>query len=196
MKKLFFVSFLCALQPLFAMYADLNSELWEHLQAFNGSKVKTDHILKLIDKAIDPNHNREGISLLNWIAFRGTEIMAKKLIEQGARVEQDKYDTPQGWYQQEIGPTPFITAVQQWNEPLALLLIENGASIHICGPGTDDKPLLLAIRRRMYKLCLLLLERGADANTQMWNGTSALSYAYANGDWQDGAALLMRYGAK
>lgn len=195
MKTLYLLSFLYVCPPVVAMRMEPHAELWEHLKAFNGWRTREQQILSLMKVAnINPNYRQDGISLLNWTVFNGTLPMCAQLIQLGAIVNQAVYDTPRGWYQDEIGPTPFVTAVQQWKESLAIFFLQNGANPHQCGPNNDDKPLLLAIRRRMRTLCSLLLSRGADANTRMQDGTSAVAYAYANG-WQEGAGLLRYCGA-
>lgn len=59
---------------------------------------------------------------------------------------------------------------------------------------TTDRPLHLACQKGYTEIVELLLERGADVNTEGYNYTSPLSIACQNG-YKDIAALLLRYKA-
>ena len=97
----------------------------------------------------------------------GSLKLIRKLVEDGANVDEPGID----------GTTPLCCAAMWGFTEAAETLLDFGAEVNACCPGTGATPLHLAAFQAKGKVIMLLLERGADPHLEDKSGRTPTEYA-------------------
>ena len=130
----------------------------------------------LLERGAEPHARtvRSGQTALMWAIAEDHAEAARVLVEHGADVRARS----RGHY------TPLLFAARQGNVALAAMLLDAGVPVDRDGPG--PAPLVVAIEHGRVPFARFLLERGADADIVMRNGSTPLAAAFAIGGRQLG----------
>lgn len=153
--------------PLIAAYVNGNEEAMRKLIALPGFDVNV--------KA------RDGMSVLQMAARKGTEMIVQMLVESGADIESRNHRS---------GMTPLAYASQNGHKAIVQMLLDKRANIE----SGDRAPLSWASGNGHEAIVSLLLERGADIEIQDTYGCTPLLWASRNGH-EAIARLLLKRGA-
>ncbi|MEM1211738.1 MAG: ankyrin repeat domain-containing protein [Planctomycetota bacterium] len=115
----------------------------------------------------------------------GDERTMRFLLESGVRLDVVA----------AFGNTPLMAAAEAGNVPAIRMLIEAGMAVDGTSPRLERTPLFLAVMKKRRAAIEVLIEAGADVNTQDQYGTSALATAARQGDPQI-VRLLIEAGAR
>ncbi len=123
-------------------------------------------------------------SVLHYAVEYGQADVAKLLIENGARINDDSND----------GGTPLFVAARQGNSEMVDLLIKHGADLGATGPASQTA-LHMAIQSGDLKTVQLLLAKGVDVNSRTtagsYPGQSALHMSALAGQVKIAELLLI-----
>jgi len=123
-----------------------------------------------------------GQTALMWAVAQGQPAMVRELIARGAQVNtrstvnswsRQVTAEPRAIYRPAGGLTPLLFAAREGCVACAAALIEGGADLELADPE-GISPLLMAVINTRWDLAMLLLGKGADANTWDYWGRSAL----------------------
>ena len=130
----------------------------------------------LLDRGADPHARaaRSGQTALMWAIAENHAGAARELIEHGRDVRGRSH----GHY------TPLLFAARQGNAAIAAMLLGAGVPVDRDGPG--PAPLVVAIEHGRVPFARFLLERGANPDIVMRNGSTPLAAAFAIGGRQLG----------
>ena len=130
----------------------------------------------LLDRGADPHARaaRSGQTALMWAIAENHAGAARELIEHGGDVRGRSH----GHY------TPLLFAARQGNAAIAAMLLGAGVPVDRDGPG--PAPLVVAIEHGRVPFARFLLERGANPDIVMRNGSTPLAAAFAIGGRQLG----------
>ncbi len=112
------------------------------------------------------NDEAHDLPPLLWAARRGDEKMVRKLLEEGADVNEFVHGDG----------TALLQSIAHGHMEIAALLLEHGAGPEL-GSRADGHPLWMAARRGDLKMVRLLVERGVDINQKFPGDGSALIQA-------------------
>ncbi|KAL3106750.1 hypothetical protein niasHT_017805 [Heterodera trifolii] len=132
--------------------------------------------------------NKQGISLLHFIAKDGNFEYCKKLVDKGINVNQQTADCCGG-------STPLHLACENGHLDIVELLVEKGgADFEIADSVDGDTPLMCAVMERDLAIIGYLIKKGASTDRTNKKGISPLHYAAKIGTF-DVCKLLMSSGA-
>jgi uncharacterized protein len=123
-----------------------------------------------------------GQTALMWAVAQGHPAMVRELIARGANVNarstvnawsRQVTAEPRAIYRPAGGLTPLLFAAREGCVPCAASLIEGKADLELSDPE-GISPLLMAVLNTRWDLAMLLLDKGAEANTWDYWGRSAL----------------------
>lgn len=153
------------------------------LAAQNGNAAAIDRLLKA---GANPDAvSEENDTALMTAARNGRVDAVRALLRGGAKVNQAESFK---------GQTPLMFAAGEGNTQAAELLLEFGADLNNTRSKAGFTPLLFAVRNNHIDTVKFLLSKGANVNDKIGDGTSALSMAILNADF-DLAAVLLDAGA-
>jgi uncharacterized protein len=123
-----------------------------------------------------------GQTALMWAVAQGHPAMVRELIARGANVNarstvnawsRQVTAEPRAIYRPAGGLTPLLFAAREGCVACAAALIEGEADLELSDPE-GISPLLMAVINTRWDLAMLLLDKGAEANTWDYWGRSAL----------------------
>ena len=155
-------------------------------------KSKINSIEALIENGINPNVNFNddpypprlpSSTPLHWAVKNGNKEIVEYLINNGADINGKTFCPPLSW-----------AAI--YNQPdMALLLIKKGADVNAKDSYQNGAtPLYLAAENGHFQIVKILIENGAEINTQTNNGVTPLYQAAKNG-FGEIVQLLIENGA-
>ena len=151
------------------------------LAATNGNAAAIERLLKA---GADPNSALpEGETALMTAARTGSVAAVKALIAHGARVNAKE---------QWKGQTALMWAALENHADVVRLLIEAGGEVNARSAGGVFTPFLFAVRAGHVEAARVLIDAGADVNATLADGTSALTLAVMNAQYELAAMLLDR----
>jgi ankyrin repeat protein len=125
-------------------------------------------------------------SPLHDASLNGQVESAKVLIENGANINA----------RTKWGATPLHMAISALENQVEMVtfLLENGAEVNAAIDKDQITPLHKAVRKGLFDVCELLINRGADVNLKTAKGETALDIAREEGN-ENIVELLIRNGA-
>lgn len=159
------------------------SELMEALESENVLRA-----LNLVNRGADPNALSEnrGQSALSLAASLGSRELVQALLSRGAKANPADPETA----------APLTMALSFGHEPIARLLVENGADVNAGDGGAfEPRPLVLAAANGWGPLVTLMIDKGANVGHVSEDGITALAGA-AEGGHVSILELLVGRGAK
>ena len=130
-----------------------------------------------------------GLPELHVACGRGDVDKVRHLLSLGVPAELVNHQPSTSSLDNSLGRTPLMHAVLGGSQPVARLLIQEGANLN----GVDSKgeaALYLVSSRGHQELTLLLLEHGADVNVRQHDGATPLFVASQKGHLDIVNALL------
>lgn len=201
-------SLLFAAAPLVALVREINPPLIEAAGYNDLDKVRE----LLQQGAMIDERNERGKTALIIAVELGHYDMAQLLIEKGADVdvtaigdrfsctEEDTPDSPVVCAQVLPGGTPPFTvrvgwtalhyAIDRQNQKMVSLLLDNGADANVT--GAFKTPLMLASQKGDRVVVRMLLDHGAQVDAHNKGNRTALYYAVAYADKNEGALAVIK----
>ncbi|KAF3916599.1 Ankyrin-1 [Dactylellina cionopaga] len=154
-----------------------------HIAAFFGLSKALLTLLKY-EPDIEAEDCRSRVPL-TVAAGRGSELVARLLLEKGANVEGRNHENKD---------TALLWAVLNGHESIVELLLEKGANIEACNTSANTPPLIYAVITGVESMVRLLLEQGAYLETKDGIHRTALLWAASIGNLPI-TKLLLEQGA-
>lgn len=151
------------------------------------------YIKNLLDRGADPTiKNCYHDTVLHYAAQNGNLKLVKDFIARGVKIDS----------QNNCGFTPLITACRFRQFDTVKYLVKHGANVNHegCMKRTAlhwaiDTDKGCSDFKESIEITEYLLKKGADVNSKMWNGETAI-FLTAWGGSREMAELLISYGAK
>ncbi len=138
-----------------------------------------------IKKGADVNaKNGDGSTALMFAALQGHIETVTLLLDHKANINEENID----------GCTPLAYAISQEHVETVIYLINSGADINFRSRAFYEAPLILAAEQGSLQIVTLLVERGANVNTQNVSECTPLIYAISH-DRAETAKYLIAEGA-